>query len=223
MEKYGFVYIWRDRKNNRYYVGCHWGTEDDGYICSSNWMRMSHKRRPQDFKRRIVAKIFTDRKDLLEEEQRWLDMINEDKIKPHNNKPRYYNLRLKADFNFWWADEERRKEVISKCHPPSQREKMSKIMTGRIVTEETKEKLRQINLGKKLSEETKKKISKNNSSRRPEVIAKIQASRKGYRHSEETKAKMRGKNNGFYGRKHSEESKAKMRKAYAKTMLEKNK
>lgn len=29
-EKYGFVYIWRDRKYNRYYIGCHWGREDDG-------------------------------------------------------------------------------------------------------------------------------------------------------------------------------------------------
>ena len=35
--KYGFVYIWYDRKHHRYYIGCHWGTIDDGYICSSNW------------------------------------------------------------------------------------------------------------------------------------------------------------------------------------------
>ena len=35
MEKYGFVYIWFDRKHKRYYIGCHWGHEDDGYVCSS--------------------------------------------------------------------------------------------------------------------------------------------------------------------------------------------
>lgn len=42
-EKYGFVYIWRDKKHNRYYIGCHWGTTDDGYICSSPWMKQAYK------------------------------------------------------------------------------------------------------------------------------------------------------------------------------------
>ena len=55
-EKYGFVYLQFDRKHKRYYVGCHWGTVDDGYICSSNWMRDTYNRRPQDFKRRILKK-----------------------------------------------------------------------------------------------------------------------------------------------------------------------
>ena len=57
MEKYGFVYIWRDRKHKRYYVGSHWGTETDQYICSSSWMKNAYKRRPQDFKRRVVARV----------------------------------------------------------------------------------------------------------------------------------------------------------------------
>ncbi len=30
-QKYGFIYLWRDRKHNRYYLGSHWGSEDDGY------------------------------------------------------------------------------------------------------------------------------------------------------------------------------------------------
>lgn len=34
--KYGFVYLWFDRKHKRYYVGCHWGTTEDGYVCSSS-------------------------------------------------------------------------------------------------------------------------------------------------------------------------------------------
>ena len=29
MEKHGFVYIWFDRKHRRFYIGSHWGTEDD--------------------------------------------------------------------------------------------------------------------------------------------------------------------------------------------------
>ena len=74
-EKYGFVYIWFDRYRKMFYIGSHWGQENDGYICSSNWMRMSYQRRPKDFRRRIISRIYTSHKDLLIEEERWL-MIN---------------------------------------------------------------------------------------------------------------------------------------------------
>lgn len=87
-EKYGFVYIWRDRKYNRYYIGCHWGTTEDGYVCSSSWMKLSYKKRPQDFKRRILAKNLT-RKEMYEKEQYFFN-----KIKPEEIKVRYYNLNL---------------------------------------------------------------------------------------------------------------------------------
>ena len=88
MEKYGFVYIWFDRKHKRFYIGSHWGTEDDKYICSSNWMRRSYERRRLDFKRRILARIYTNRIDLYSEEQKWLSMIKDEEI-----KIRYYNLK----------------------------------------------------------------------------------------------------------------------------------
>lgn len=94
----GFVYIWQDRKHKRYYIGSHWGSEDDGYICSSTWMRNSYNRRKHDFKRRIISRINTTRKDLLIEEERWLQMID-----PSLSKIRYYNLRFKT--NHWHADE----------------------------------------------------------------------------------------------------------------------
>jgi hypothetical protein len=90
-EKYGFIYVWRDRKHNRYYIGSHWGTEDDGYICSSNNMRNNYNNRPHDFTRRIVARGFTNRQALLHEEQRWLDMI-----KPEEFGKKYYNTNAKA-------------------------------------------------------------------------------------------------------------------------------
>ena len=98
MEKSGFVYIWRDRKNWRYYVGSHWGTENDGYICSSTWMRKAYRRRPTDFKRRVIARVATSRIDLLNEEQRWLQMM-----KPEELRIRYYNLMRRAD-HLWHAD-----------------------------------------------------------------------------------------------------------------------
>jgi hypothetical protein len=65
--KYGFVYLWFDKKHKRYYVGCRWGDEADGYICSSPWMLQGYSHRPQDFKRRVLSKIYTNRRDLLEE------------------------------------------------------------------------------------------------------------------------------------------------------------
>jgi len=110
MEKYGFVYIWFDRKHKRYYVGCHWGTEDDGYICSSRWMKASYKRRPDDFKRRIIIRIYTNKKDLFEKEQYYLNMVKKEEI-----KVRYYNLHTTVAR--WTTDENKAltiKEKISK-------------------------------------------------------------------------------------------------------------
>jgi len=108
MEKYGFVYIWYDRKHKRYYVGSHWGTIDDGYICSSAWMMQAYKRRPEDFKRRILSYVYTNRKDLYECETRFLQMIKEDEI-----KVRYYNLNINGAAH-WSANEEIAKSIKEK-------------------------------------------------------------------------------------------------------------
>lgn len=89
----GFVYIWRDRKHNRYYVGSHWGYPTDKYICSSVWMRNAYKRRPEDFKRRILETVITTRQDLYNREYAWLSLI-----KKHEIGERYYNIRI-AQYN----------------------------------------------------------------------------------------------------------------------------
>lgn len=88
---YGFVYIWFDRKHKRFYIGSHKGTYDDGYICSSSWMVRAYKRRPDDFKRRILSVVDTNREDLLAEEQRYLNMIRKEEL-----GKRYYNLKTNA-------------------------------------------------------------------------------------------------------------------------------
>lgn len=36
MNKYGFIYLWYDRKHKRYYIGAHWGLKNDGYIWWNN-------------------------------------------------------------------------------------------------------------------------------------------------------------------------------------------
>lgn len=111
----GFVYIWYDKKHKKFYIGSHWGLEDDGYICSSNNMRENHRNRPQDFKRRIISKISTSRQNLLVEEQRWLDMIPKEDF-----GIRYYNINGKANQRFWWMNEETKKRVGEKISKSNQ-------------------------------------------------------------------------------------------------------
>jgi hypothetical protein len=178
MQKYGFVYIWFDKKRKMYYIGSHWGTEDDGYICSSNWMRNSYNRNPQNFKRRIVKRIFTNRIDLLKEEEKWLFLIKTDKMVNSNKSlesrknVRYYNI-TKTIKNPWHMTEEGIKTVGEKISAakkgkstgPCSPEKAAKISEAkksknRKFTDEHKAKLRAAKLGKKLSPEHRAKVIK---------------------------------------------------------------
>lgn len=84
-EKYGFVYIWRDKGRNRFYLGAHWGSETDGYICSSKWMSMSRLRRPNDFKRRILSRHVT-KDETFAAEYKLLQLIKDEEL-----GTRYYN------------------------------------------------------------------------------------------------------------------------------------
>jgi len=104
MEKYGFVYIWRDRKHNRYYIGSHWGTECDGYVCSSKWMNKSYNRRPEDFKRKILVKIYSSKNELLEQEYKWLSLISDEEL-----GKKYYNFTKHK--NGHWTAEDYEKDI----------------------------------------------------------------------------------------------------------------
>lgn len=169
MEKYGFVYIWFDRKHKRYYVGCHWGNINDGYICSSSWMKKAYKIRPYDFKRKIL-KMGLERPQMYIEEQRYFDMI-----KPYELKKRYYNLTLSCK-KPWHQYPESVKTVGQKishskkgkttvpCSPEKAKKisdsKKKKIADGWTFTEEHRAKLREAKLGKKLSPEHRAKVIK---------------------------------------------------------------
>jgi hypothetical protein len=87
LEKFGFVYLWFDRKTKRFYIGSHWGTEDDGYVSSNPKVQEAYRERPQDFKRRILSRMTANRLDLYAEEKRWLDMIKGEEF-----GVRYYNI-----------------------------------------------------------------------------------------------------------------------------------
>lgn len=189
--KYGFVYIWYDRKHKRYYVGSHWGRETDGYICSSRWMRKAYKRRPQDFKRRILC-FCSSKRLMLEEEQRWLSMIKINKC-----GKRYYNISMSVK-NPWWNDKTQTKTVgqkISQAHKANPN--WGAWARGKIVSEETREKLRQINLGNKHSDETKAKCRAYRHT--PEAREKIRQAGLGRIKSKETREKLRQAHKGkFY-------------------------
>src|ERR1700692_1691810 len=90
MEYIGFIYLWFDKKNKRYYIGSHCGNIDDGYVCSSEWMKNAYKNRSEDFKRRILEYVY-DKELILIKENYWLSLI-----KPEELGKRYYNFKIVA-------------------------------------------------------------------------------------------------------------------------------
>lgn len=180
-KKYGFVYIWYDKKHRRFYIGCHWGYEDDGYICSSRWMRSAYKRRFYDFRRRIIKSNIKSIKEMFIEEKVWLNMIKKEEL-----GKKYYNL-ITTD-GHWMSDENKIKIIkmkkseamkgeknpfYGKHHSEEAKRKMSEstkgeksVWFGRKHTPETIQKLKEINTGegnpmygKQCTKEHKEKIS----------------------------------------------------------------
>ena len=169
MEKYGFVYIWRDKGKDRYYIGAHWGDVNDGYICSSTWMRNSYRRRPNDFRRKILSKVF-NREMLFEEEHKWLMMIKDEDI-----GTRYYNLQ--KYLLHWSSDPDARKTVG---------EKISKRLKG-VYTGENHH-----NFGKHASQESKQRMTESHVGQIPwNKGISSPSPMEGKTHTEESKQKIR--------------------------------
>jgi len=228
MVKYGFVYIWYDRKHKRYYIGCHWGTENDRYICSSPWMNQGFKHRPQDFKRRILTKVF-NKKGLLEEEYKWLKLIKKEEL-----GKRYYNLS-NHHHGHWSIDENTRLTVGQKISAsPDRAKNISKANKGKKGPfkgmKRSAESIQKMidnhtrpMLGKSFSEETKQKMSlaQLGKPKTKEHIMKSAASRTGMKRSEESRERMsiahKGMKkpwaDGILGRKDSPETRENKRRA----------
>lgn len=217
MEKYGFVYIWYDKKHRRYYIGSHWGREDDRYICSSTWMRNAYKRRPQDFKRRIIERT-TERSDLLIMESKWLERIHDDEI-----GKKYYNLTNKIR-GLWHMGEFATEicEKISytkrgragKLHSIETRNKMSRSHMGKKHNANSIQKMR----NKYLSEETRNKMSVSKTGialppRSAEHRNAISVAKTGKKNKIETNEKISAT---MKGRKFSDEHRLKLREARLK-------
>ncbi len=161
IQESGFVYRWHDLKANHYYIGSHWGSEDDGYVCSSKWMRDAYKKRPETFApREILAVITTSRKDLLRREEWWLNTIHDSQLGKS-----VYNLKKQADNLLWQADDRKRMTASEKMSQarqiilddpvkgPALRQAISKALSGKILSEEQRATLSRAHIGKPLSEE----------------------------------------------------------------------
>jgi hypothetical protein len=193
MNQYGFVYLWRDKKYNRYYIGSHWGTEDDGYVCSSRWMKQAYAKRPDDFARKILKRIYSNRTELLQEEYRFLSMIQEDQL-----GKRYYNINNHKP-GHWAIYENSRKTVGQKISEKNKANpNFGKWNAGKQLSEEVKQKISKSTSiamieyykANPRSEATRNKISQN--STRLHAEGKIGTS--GMKYSAETKQKMRDNN-----------------------------
>lgn len=208
---FGFVYIWFDMKKKRFYIGSHMGPIDDGYICSSNWMRNAYTKRPETFRRRIVYLHPTEeRNGLLKEETRWLQMI-----KPEELRKRYYN---KVRHSFGKESEELR-SLAKKAWTPERKAKWSqkmrewreqnpveakkKLATCKQHSEETKAKISAGNEGKIMSDEARVKMS-------------LSARGRSKQTSERNKRNHQEKKIGMHGKKHSEETRQRMSEAQLK-------
>ena len=86
-----FLYCWTDHATNQLYIGWHKGTVDDGYICSSKYMKEQYNQRPDDFTREIVA--FGTTKDITNLETlllRSVDAKNDDQFYNRHNGDGFY-------------------------------------------------------------------------------------------------------------------------------------
>jgi hypothetical protein len=160
-------------------------------------MKDAHRRRPEDFKRRIlkrgIAKV-----DLFEEEHKWLSLIKKEEL-----GKRYYNHSNKRFIH--WSENQKKttsmKERMLGEKNPAYGKPSS--MRGRKHTEESRQKMRRSRAGQVYTEETKKKISesqsgekngfygKKHSEEAKQIIAEYVKSRPPKKHTEESKQKMR--------------------------------
>lgn len=168
-------------------------------------MKHAYKRRPQDFKRRILSRIYTNQQDLLKEEYRWLQMI-----KPEELHKRYYNLH-NHHYGHWSTIEASRMTVGQKISAaPLRAQRIGDANRGRKYSDEYRQWMSNTRKGKpspkkgkpsgiaawnkgmKLNPEHRQKLSQSHlgKTQSQETINKRVMSRKDYKHSDETRRKI---------------------------------
>lgn len=145
---FGFVYIWFDRRKKMFCIGSRYGSLTRTYITSTGWMARAYKKRPEDFKRRILYFLpVPDKKLLHQVEQRWLDMIDDAELSTSENvvagRNRYYNMKKHAAGGNGSANKGKSHAPWNKGKKISYAHKISAAMTGRAMSESHREALKQ--------------------------------------------------------------------------------
>jgi hypothetical protein len=84
--KYGFVYLWENKINDKKYIGSHFGTINDNYVGSGIYFKRAYKKNKENFKR-IILYVGQN---YIQKEDDFLKLYN-----VANNKD-YYNLKNDA-------------------------------------------------------------------------------------------------------------------------------
>lgn len=149
-----FTYCWTDKSTNKLYVGCHKGSQHDGYIASSKVFLEEYNSRPEDFSREILAEgLYSD---MLKFETAILKAVD---AKYSND---YYNQH-NGDGKFY-------RTVVTQ----ETRNKLAAAQLGKKLSAERKQKISETMKTKRHSAETKAKMSANRKGKKPSAHARAQ-------------------------------------------------
>lgn len=131
----GFVYRWFDTSNGMYYIGCHKGDVNDGYIGSGTYFLKAHNKRPEAF----VREVLYEGEHFAELEEFILQELNasQDKLS--------YNLTNACRGQYEYTSEIR--------------QKLGRVHRGKVTSEATKRKMSIAAKGKPKSAEHRKAVS----------------------------------------------------------------
>lgn len=165
----GFVYKWINTRNGKWYIGSHKGSVDDGYIGSGVIFKKAYKK----YKEYFVREVIYTGLDFREVEELVLKTLGAASDRQSYN---LRNISLGGDTSMYFTEESIRKmsdawkkRDFSTPMPQEVRDKISKSLTGRIISDELRQKYSEIRsaegnpfFGKQHTKETKRKISEKN-------------------------------------------------------------
>lgn len=168
----GFVYKWVNTKNNKWYIGSHFGSLEDGYTASGVAINKAFKKYGIDS---FVRDVIYTGDDYKEKEESFLIELDA------ANDPLSYNLKNTSIGGDVWVGRKETEEYrmyLSKISQPGEKNGMY----GKSHTEEVKNLLREKAIGKEAwNKGLKGYMSEEHA---------LAFSRKGFKHSEKTKQKM---------------------------------
>ena len=151
----GFVYVWINDLNDRYYLGSHEGSQDDGYTGSG--IAFSHAVKKYGIEN-FTRYIHHEGPDFREEEDECLKLLD------CANDPRSYNMKNDA-FGMSGARWKLKKPRKPRSKESSARAALAN--TGQKRSKETKDRISKANKGRKQTEQAKANMSRGQINRKP--------------------------------------------------------